>query len=428
MRAKSSASVYKVSRLENGLTVVTAEMPHMTSASIGLWVGVGARYEPAHLNGICHFIEHMVFKGTKQRSARDISQAIEGRGGYLNAFTSEETTCFHARARFEHLPEMLDVLADMLLRPRFSPVDVSKEREVVKEEIASYLDEPQVYVQELLNSTLWPTHPLGRPITGTPETLDGMSRRTMAQYLQSNYVAGSIVVAAAGNLTHGRILKLARRYAPHFTPGNRPVCTPAASNQQAPVIKLLTRKTEQTQMAMGIRTCSRHDPRRYAIRLLNAILGENMSSRLFQVVREDNGLAYSIYSSPSFFSDAGDLVISAGLDTSKVARALRLICLELRRLRDRAPKPDELGRARDYVIGQLELGRESTESQMNWVGEQILAYGDVVPPEAIERRLCRVTPGDIQAAAREFFRPERLNLALISPLKSAQGLEKPMSL
>jgi predicted Zn-dependent peptidase len=421
-------SIYRVTRLESGVTVATAEMPHMTSVSVGLWVGAGSRHEPAELNGVCHFIEHMVFKGTRARSAKEISSSIEGRGGYLNAFTSEEATCFHARVSHKHIDEVLDVLADMLLEPRFSPVDLSREREVIKEEIASYLDEPQHYVQEVLNSALWPGHPLGRPITGTPETLDAMNRRTLADYLRKNYIAPNLVIAMAGNISHARALQMARKYAPRFPRGTRHGFAPAVPSQTKPVVQLLTRKTEQTQIALAIRTCSRHDPRRYALRLLNVILGENMSSRLFQTVREENGLAYSIYSSPSFFADTGDLVVSAGLDTSKVARALRLICIELRRMRDRAPKAAEMKSARDYAIGQIELARESTENQMNWLGEQLLAYGNVVPPEKVIARLRGVAAGDLQSAARDFFRPERLTLALISPLKSAQGLEKPLSL
>ena len=307
-------------------------MPHMASVSLGLWVGMGSRYEPAEVNGVCHFIEHLLFKGTKRRSAREISQAVEGIGGYLNAFTSEEVTCFHARASAGRLEELLDVLVDMFLHSRFAPADIAKERDVIKEEIAMYLDQPQQQVQELLNATFWPGQPLGRPITGTARTLDVMRRRHLAGYLRENYVTGNTVIAAAGRLEHRQLLQAVARYAPHFTPGRRPQFAPAHSRQRAPLIRLITRKTEQTQIALGIRTCSRHDERRYALRLLNTILGENMSSRLFQVVREDRGLAYSIYSTASFFDDAGDLVISAGLDTDNLLSTLRLIMRELRRL------------------------------------------------------------------------------------------------
>src|SRR6266403_1678805 len=189
--------MYNVIRLPNGLTIATAEMPHMTGVSLGLFVGVGSRYEPAEINGVCHFIEHLLFKGTKKRSAREISQAVEGIGGYLNAFTSEEATCLHARACCDRFGELLDVLMDMLLNSTFDTVEIDKEREVIKEEIAMYLDQPQHHVQELLNSTLWPGQPLGRPITGTGRTLEKMSRTCLLGFLQNNYVAPNALIVAS---------------------------------------------------------------------------------------------------------------------------------------------------------------------------------------------------------------------------------------
>jgi predicted Zn-dependent peptidase len=416
--------MYRVTQLQNGLTVATAEMPQMLSVSVGLWVGVGSRYEPAPLNGVCHFIEHLLFKGTRKRSAREISQAIEGIGGYLNAFTSEEMTCFHARACHDRFDELLDVLLDMLLDSKFAPADIAKEREVIKEEIAMCLDEPQHHVQELLNATLWPGQPLGRPITGTGQTLDAMTRSRLLGYMHENYVAGNVLVVAAGRLKHRQVLRAVAGYAPRLPTTPRPRFAPARSDQQKPRVRIFTKQTGQTQIALGIRTCSRQDERRYALRLLNAILGENMSSRLFQVVREDRGLAYSIYSTPSFFSDAGDLVISAGLDTDNVTKVLQLVLHELRRMREAAPSPAELRRARDYVVGQIDLSLESTENQMNWLGEQLLGYGKVLRPAQIKRRLREVTAGEIRAVARDFLRPERFNLALVSPLASDRAVAR----
>ncbi|MCX6927673.1 MAG: pitrilysin family protein [Verrucomicrobia bacterium] len=416
--------MYQVTQLENGLTVATAEMPHMMSVSVGLWVGVGSRYEPSSLNGVCHFIEHLLFKGTKKRSAKAISQAVEGIGGYLNAFTSEEITCFHARACHDRFDELLDVLLDMMLDSKFAPADIAKEREVIKEEMAMYLDEPQHQVQELLNATMWPNQPLGRPITGTEKTLDAMTRPHLCGYLRDNYLAGNVLIVAAGRLKHRPVVRAVSRYASRFSKRPRPQSIPAQDNQQHPRICLFTKETEQTQIALGVRTCSREDERRYALRLLNTILGENMSSRLFQVVREDRGLAYSIYSTPSFFSDTGDLVISAGLDTDNVTQVLQLILRELKRMREAAPSAGELRRARDYVIGQIDLGLESTEHQMNWLGEQLLGYGKILRPAQIKRRLRAVTAVEIRSAARDFFCPERLNLALVSPLKSDRAVAR----
>jgi predicted Zn-dependent peptidase len=416
--------MYHVTQLQNGLTVATAEMPHMLSVSVGLWIGVGSRYEPPELNGVCHFIEHLLFKGTKRRSAKEISEAVEGIGGYLNAFTSEEMTCFHARACHDRFDELLDVLLDMRLDSRFDPVEIGKEREVIKEEMAMYLDEPQHHVQELLNATMWPDQPLGRPITGTEQTLDAMTRAQLVGYLRENYVPANTLIVAAGRLKHRQVARAVARYGRRFRPHDSPRFTPARSGQRASKIHLFTKKTEQTQIALGIRTCSREDKRRYALRLLNTILGENMSSRLFQVVREDRGLAYSIYSTPSFFGDVGDLVISAGLDTGNLTKTLRLIARELRRMREAVPSAAELRRAKDYVIGQIDLSLESTDNQMNWLGEQLLGYGRIFRPAEVKRRLREVTAGEIRAVARDFLRPERLNLALVSPLKSASHLAK----
>jgi predicted Zn-dependent peptidase len=417
-------SMYQVTQLKNGLTIATAEMPHMASVSLGMWVGVGSRYEPVELNGACHFIEHLLFKGTKRRSPKEISESVEGIGGYLNAFTSEEFTCFHARASADRFGDLLDVLVDMLLNSKFAAIDIRKERDVIKEEVAMYLDQPQHQVQELLNATLWPDQPLGRPITGTNESLDALQRESLLNYLRRNYVTGSTVIAAAGRLEHRKIVKAVQRFAPHFKAGPRPQFAPATFRQTRPCVNLFTKKTEQTQLALGIRTCSRHDPRRYALRLLNTILGENMSSRLFQIIREDRGLAYSIYSTPSSFQDVGDLVISAGLDTDNLRQTLKLILLELRRMTDQLPSAAELGRARDYVIGQTDLALESTDNQMNWVGEQLLSYGKIIRADEIKARLQRVTAGEIRSVARDFFPRERMSLALVSPLKTAAPLEK----
>jgi predicted Zn-dependent peptidase len=416
--------MYKVTRLENGLTVATAEMPHMASVSVGIWVGAGGRHEPAELNGIAHFIEHLLFKGTEKRSARDIAQAVEGIGGYLNAFTSEEQTCFYARARHGDFSRLLEVLADMFLHSTFEPAEIDKEREVIKEELAMYIDQPQQYVQELLNATMWPDQPLGRCITGTEKTLDAIRRPQLVDYQRSCYVASSSVATIAGRITHAEAVRAVRRYSKKFAPGQRPGYAPATSAQTKPAVCLHTRETEQTQIALGIRTCSRHDEGRFALRLLNVVLGENSSSRLFQTVREDHGLAYSIFSGNSFFDDAGDIVISAGLDLENLEKTLKIIRREMKRLAAEPVPAAELRRARDYLIGQLDLSLESSENQMMWVGEQWLSYGKVPRPDEFKKRVSEVPAGAIRAAARKFFRPERCTLALVSPLKSARGLEK----
>ena len=396
----------------------------MASTAVGLWVGVGGRYEPAEISGVAHFIEHLLFKGTKRRSAKEISESVEGIGGYINAFTTEEVTCFHARAHHEHFEGLLDVLCDMFLHSRFSPADLSRERGVIKEEIAMYRDQPQQLVHELLHESLWPNQPLGRPLTGTEETLDRVRRTEMLSFFNANYVASNTLLVVAGPLSHREVCRAFKPYARRFRQAKKPTFVPARNEQAAPVVHLHTKKTEQAQLALGIRACSRHDERRHALRVLNAILGESMSSRLFQLLREEKGLAYSVYSSWAYMEDTGALTVSAGLDTDDVEKALRLTLREMRRMRDERPGGAELRRARDYLIGQMELNLEGTESQMNWVGESLLGYGRIVPPDQTRDRLAAVTASEVRAAARDFIRPERLTLALVSTLENRAPLEQ----
>lgn len=416
--------MYQLTPLETGLTIATAQMPHRASVSLGIWVGVGGRYEPAAISGVSHFIEHLLFKGTKKRSAERISQDVEGIGGYLNAFTSEENSCFYSKAHHERFDELLDVLCDMFLHSTFAPVEIGRERNVIKEEIAMYRDQPQQYVQELLNETLWPDQPLGRSLAGTEQTLDATTRERILEYHKKNYVASATLISVAGPLPHKRVVEAVSKFGKRFPVGPRTSFSPVVARQAAPRTRLYTKNTEQTQLALGIRTCSRHDERRYALRLLNTIFGENMSSRLFQTVREKHGLAYSIYSSTSFFADTGDLVVSAGLETDKLEKALKLVSHEMKRLVEKLVSPGELRRARDYVIGQLDMSLESTEPQMMWMGEHFLGYGKIATADEVKKRLSTVRASEIRAVAREFFHPERLNLALVSPLKQSPALKK----
>jgi predicted Zn-dependent peptidase len=412
----------QLTTLPGGLRVATATMPHMASVALGIWVGVGGRFEPAELNGISHFIEHMLFKGTRRRSAREISEAVEGAGGYFNAFTSEENTCFYTRAHHDRMEEMLDVLADMFLNSVFDPSEIDKEREVIKEEIAMYLDQPAQHVQELLNATVWPGQALGRPLAGTPASLDKLGQTLFLDYMSSHYSTGSTVIAAAGNVSHKRLAELAARRFRRLRRSPQRPFAPAVSLQTKPAMTLQTRRSEQTQIALGIRACARHDDRRYALRVLNAILGENMSSRLFQSLREDQGLAYNIGTSLSFWADAGDLVVSAGVDTPKVEPALKSIVRELKRLTSETVGRAEFGRARDYVLGQFDLALESTENHMMHLGEQVLGYGALMPPSESRKRLNAVTAAQVRSIAVELFRPDRMSLALVSPRKRVNGL------
>lgn len=416
--------MHQLTRLPDGLTVATAEMPHMASVSVGAWVGVGGRHEPAPLNGVAHFIEHMLFKGTRRRSAQQISQDVEGIGGYLNAFTSEEHTCFYSKALADRLDDLVDVLFDMLVNSRFATSDIRREREVIREEVSMYIDQPQHHVQELFNEIMWPDHPLGRPLTGTFDTLKSIRRPELLGFLRSNYTAPSLVIAAAGAVRHAEVVDAVRKRAMRLPSTPRSKVTPFVGSPTAPAIRLFRKKTEQSQIALGFRTCSRHDPRRFALRLLNIVLGENMSSRLFQIVREDRGLVYSIYSTPSLWEDVGDIVVSAGLDAAKIEPVLRLITRELSRLTERKISPAELQRGRDYALGQIDLALENTEHHMMWLGEQLMGSGRLLSVPEAKEQILRVDAEAIRAAARDFFRPERCALAVVSPIRSDAPLRR----
>ncbi|HUR47357.1 MAG TPA: pitrilysin family protein [Candidatus Saccharimonadales bacterium] len=424
VNAGCSFAMLKLERLGSGLTVATCELPHMESVCLGIWVGVGGRYEPKEVQGVSHFIEHMLFKGTPARSARELSEKVEGVGGYMNAYTCEDHTCFHAKAHAAKWPLLLDVLMDMFQHSSFSPEEIEKERSVIKEELAMDLDQPHEYVHDLLHETLWPNHPLGRSLTGTKQSLSRLSREQMLAFRSANYVAQNTFIIAAGRIGADELRKAVMRFENGFLSGKRPVYAPASSPEQPLQIRHLKKRTAQAQLALGFRTCSRHDPRRFALKLLSTILGENMSSRLFQSVREEKALAYSIHSSLSLYDDTGALVIAAGLDTPALLPALKLIVRELRRLKDESPSNAEVRRARDYVIGQMALNLEGTENQLMWVGEQLLAYGKVAPATVIQARLQAVTPAQIRAVARDFLYSARLSAALISRDADITGMAK----
>jgi predicted Zn-dependent peptidase len=415
---------YHLSRLDNGVRVASAVLPSMLSVSVGLWVAVGGRCEPARLCGISHFIEHLLFKGTRRRTAKQISEEVEGIGGYLNAFTSEEHTCYYARAGADQLDLLLDVLLDMYCSPRFDAEDIEKERRVIKEEIEMYLDRPDQQVHEILNEMLWPGQPLGRPLTGTLKSMDAITRRDVLDHKARHYVADNTVIAIAGPAEHAQVVTAVRRFASRLPSGPPRRFAPARREAGGPVVRLHTKKTEQTYLALGVHSFARTDERRYALKLLNVMLGENMSSRLFQVVREQHGLAYSIHSAASYFADTGALVVEAGLDNDRLARVLRLVMRELARAANRPPTAAELRRAKDYAIGQMRLSLESTSNQMMWAGEHILGYGKIYEPDQVVRRVEAVTPADIQSVARVLFRTSSLRLAVVSPLDHSRLIER----
>lgn len=404
-----------ITTLPNGTRVITSAMPHVESVSVGIWTAVGGRHERAAESGLSHFLEHMVFKGTARRSARQISQAVEGRGGYLNAFTQQENTCYYARVPAEALGLALDVLADMATAPRLAPDDVERERTVILEELAMYRDQPDAHVFDLASDALWSRHPLGRPLIGTKATLTAVTRESLDAFRSRHYTAGATVFAAAGKLDHDAFVAKVRAYAeqlPALPPPRFRSAT--AATPQRPLVSEL-REIEQVHLVAAFRAFGRHDPRRHALRLLNVVLGENMSSRLFQSLRERRGLAYSIASSLQLHADTGALLVGAGFESARATKAAALCVDELRRLCDRPVGRAEFERARDYVLGQLRLGLETPESQMTWLGETLLGYGRFVHPDETEAGCRAATPHDVQSLAQGLFGEGRATVAAIVP-------------
>ncbi len=409
----------QISTLPNGLRVATSAMPGLQSAAMGVWVGVGGRHECRTMTGISHFIEHMLFKGTTQRSAREITRAIEGRGGYFNAFTQEESTCYYARMAGRHLWDILDVMADMYLRPRFAADDVAREKDVILEEVLMINDQPEQLVQEILNTMLWRNHELGRPLTGTPETLQKIGRDHLLAFKNKKYVPENTIFVFAGPVEHSACAAGARDLTRRLRRKPEPAYRLVTRTVEQERLQLRAREIEQTHLALGFRMFGRFDKRRYALRLLNVVLGENMSSRLFQSVREKHGLAYSVHSAAQLFAETGVLAVSAGVDTARADRALALIVRELNNLKKHAIPARELAEAREYAIGSLLLALESPSGHMHWLGDSILNYGRIIPPEEVIAALNAVSAEDLRRLAGEFLCANRASLAILTGAKSA---------
>ena len=407
----------RLTTLPNGIRVITAPQADAESVAVGFWVGVGGRHETPAVAGASHFIEHMLFKGTRRRSAREISQAIEGRGGYLNAYTQEDATCYYARIPHERLDEAFDVLADMYREPKFAPADIDRERGVIIEELRMCHDQPQQVVQEQLMDGLWPGHPLGRPLVGTEKTLRAMTRAGLDGFRRRHYQPGNTVFGMAGRLDHATCVALVKDAIGRLPAGRSLSFRKVDRTVPQQRFRIARREIEQVHAAIGFRGFGRHDPRRFALRMLNSILGENMSSRLFQIVREKHGLAYAVQSSFQLFDETGAMVISAGLDRARAADALRLIAREVARMRDKPVSRGELQRARDYLQGQFRLGLEGAGSQMQWIGETLLNYGRFVKPEEVLAQLMAVTAEEMRQVAAELFTPKKLTLSLVVPEK-----------
>ena len=412
--------MYEFRTLENGARCVVNEIPDRDSISIGIWINVGARYEPKAIGGVSHFLEHLLFKGTKKRSNEEIKEAIEGRGGAMNGFTSEEFTCYLVKVLNRDMETAMDILSDMVLNAKLAPEDIKKERTVIKEEIKLYMDLPNHYVQDLLMELLWPDQPLGRNLAGTVETVSNIKREELTGYKKKYYNPANIVISAAGNLSADEFFTSCERHLKTARSGPRASYKKASETQKRPNLKVLSKKTEQAHLAIGLRAFGRNDPDRYTLTLLNIILGGNMSSRLFRELREKRGLAYEINTHTKKLNDTGAFLVSAGLDNKNMVRSTELIMREFKKIREKTVGKDEFGRAREFYKGQLLLGLEDTLDQMLWMGEHLSAEGSIPTPQAVAAEIEKIGPDDVKRVAKRILGDSHLNMAVIGTTDKAE--------
>lgn len=412
--------MYKKTKLENGLRVVTYAMPRMQSVAFGIWIRVGARYESSQNKGIAHFLEHLLFKGSKKYSCRSIKESIEGVGGALNGFTSEEFTCYLVKLPAQHLELALDIVSDMVNHPLLQEAEIAKEKTVIIEEIKMYKDLPQSYVHELLDELLWPGHPLGLSIAGTAESVGSIGRKELAAFKDKYYVPANIVISAAGAMKHEQLLRQVRKRFDNLVHKEIEAFLPASQAQGRPQLKIFHKDTEQAHLAMGFPGFHRNHPLRYALGILHTILGANMSSRLFNELREKRGLAYEIGTQLKYFHDTGAFIVHAGMDNNKVEEALDLILRELEKTKKSAVSAGELKRAKEFYLGQLLLALEDTLDHMLWIGEATAALDKTYNLKEVMKEVNKISLEDIREVAGSVFKEERLSLAVIGPLQDKE--------
>jgi predicted Zn-dependent peptidase len=401
--------------LPNGLVLVAEPIPHARSVSVGIWLRAGSRREPAALNGIAHFIEHMVFKGTERRSAEQIAREMDSVGGMLDAFTSKEATCFNARVLGSHLSLAFDVLSDLVLRPVFAPEDIAKETQVILEEIRMEDDNPEAVVHEVLAQNFWRGHPLGWPIIGTRTTVRHFTRGALDKCFESWYAPNNLVITAAGHLDPERLRDLVEAAFGHRR-GGRPPGSSRPPKTHGHLAQRNKPELEQVHVAVAVPSYPLAHPRRYAASVLNNILGGGMSSRLFQNIREREGLAYAVFSELTPYSDAGMLSVYAGTSRRTVERVLRLVAEEFRRMKKEAVSKEELHRAKEHLKGSLVLSLESSGSRMSSLARQEMYLDRFYTVEELQTAIDAVTAEEVQEIAREFFSPERVAATVVGPL------------
>ena len=405
---------YRKSVLGSGITLLTERLEDRDSVAVGVWLRSGARDEPGDRLGITHFIEHMMFKGTERRDARAIAKSLESIGGHLDAFTAREQVCYYARSLAEHLPAVVDVLADIVCRSRMTPIDVSREQSVVREEILAYEDNPEEKVGDLLSEQVWGDHPLGRPILGTNETVSALTSELLRDYFRRRYRPEHLVIAAAGGLEHDAFSDLVET---HFTP---PDGEPLALGGEPPTFQPTVRHVErrdlqQLYLSLATRAVPDVHPDRYPLVVLTTLLGGGMSSRLFQSVREEAGLAYSVFAAQDFYRDAGMLSIHMGVSPERGREALARTVTELVDLRDRGPEDDEVEAAKQQIRGGVLMEHEGVSARMVHLAHEEIYRGAYTAPEELVTRVLAVIAEQVADVARCYLEPTRFTLTALGP-------------
>jgi predicted Zn-dependent peptidase len=401
--------------LPNGLTILTEQMDHIRSVSMGIWVKSGSRHEDPTVNGISHFVEHMVFKGTTSRSAEDIARQVDSIGGNMDAFTGKETICFNIKVLDEHLPIAVDVLSDMVLHPVFDGTEITRERGVILEEIKMDEDNPDYLVHEIFTQNFFKDHPLGKPILGTKETVRRFDQEAVLGYYGGKFAPGNLVISAAGNVVHGEFVELLQKQFGQLQPGsNGWHDTPPKTNSR--IILRNKKALEQVQICVGVPSYRISHEKRYASYILNTLLGGGMSSRLFQNIREKQGLVYSIFSELNPFRDTGLLSVYAGTSRESAPKVVQAIVKEFRQLKENPIADEELKRAKDQLKGSLMLSLESSTARMSNLARQEMYYDRFFGMDEIIERIQAVTVEDLLQSAAEFFQPQLIAVTVLGNL------------
>jgi predicted Zn-dependent peptidase len=407
----------------NGIHVATAEMPHMESVSAGIYLPTGSRYETAELNGIAHFAEHMIFKGTRNRTALDLAIQVEGAGGSINAFTTEDQTCVETRGPAELLPQFVEVMSDMVWHSSYEADEVALEREVIAEEIVMYQENPSDHIHDLLSEALWPDHPLGRPITGTEESIKNINAKSLKAFTSEHYLASGMTLAVAGKVTHADVCELAEKNLPKVpdkTEKNNDFKkyshTLAKPNHFASLHD--QRDIDQVHLAIAFHTDGRHSDQRHVLRVMSLIMGETMSSRLFQELREKRGLCYHIASDYSLYHDTGTFEIHAGLDSTRLEESLKAINEVVQQILTDGFNQAELDQTLSFAKGQSKIALESTHSRMSWMGDSLLCFDKIIDPQDAIKTLQSTTLKELLELAKQLFVKENMVVASIGPQRA----------